>query len=232
MVRSASPRAKTEDRPSPMRPQLIGHRSETVRRANLSAIVRALHASGPLSRSELVARTGLTRSAIRGHVGELEAAGLVSRSARAARSSRPTLARRLARRRPRLGPGARDQRRLAGRRARRAGRARSSTIGRRQRPRGRSSVAEVVADLATLAIDVRSRAADAGDAGRRRRGRRRRRAPRGRPGPHGAQPRLADVAARRAAGRALAARGARDRRQRCRSGRAGRVSPWGGHGRR
>ncbi len=61
-----------------MRPQLIGHRSETVRRANLSAIVRALHASGPLSRSELVARTGLTRSAIRGHIGELEAAGLVS----------------------------------------------------------------------------------------------------------------------------------------------------------
>jgi predicted NBD/HSP70 family sugar kinase len=56
----------------------IGQRSETVRRANLSAIVRELHAHGPLSRSALVARTGLTRSAIRGLIGELVAAGLVS----------------------------------------------------------------------------------------------------------------------------------------------------------
>jgi predicted NBD/HSP70 family sugar kinase len=56
----------------------IGQRSETVRRANLSAIVRELHAQGPLSRSELVARTGLTRSAIRGLIGELVAGGLVT----------------------------------------------------------------------------------------------------------------------------------------------------------
>jgi len=49
----------------------LGHRSETVRRANLSAIVRELHGSGPLSRSDLVARTGLTRSAIRGLIAEL-----------------------------------------------------------------------------------------------------------------------------------------------------------------
>ena len=55
----------------------VGQRSETVHRANLSAIVRALHESGPFSRSELVARTGLTRSAIRGLVGELETARLV-----------------------------------------------------------------------------------------------------------------------------------------------------------
>ncbi len=61
-----------------MRQPETGQRSETVRRANLSAIVRALHARGPLSRSELVARTGLTRSAIRSHVGELVAAGLVT----------------------------------------------------------------------------------------------------------------------------------------------------------
>jgi predicted NBD/HSP70 family sugar kinase len=53
----------------------IGQRSETVRRANLSAIVRALHEGDPLTRSELVARTGLTRSAIRGLIGELAAAG-------------------------------------------------------------------------------------------------------------------------------------------------------------
>ena len=56
----------------------IGQRSETVRRANLSAIVRALHERGPLSRSELVTRTGLTRSAIRGLTGELVFAGLAS----------------------------------------------------------------------------------------------------------------------------------------------------------
>ena len=55
----------------------LGQRSETVRRSNLSAIVRELHADGPLSRSELVARTGLTRSAIRGLIGELVVAGLV-----------------------------------------------------------------------------------------------------------------------------------------------------------
>lgn len=53
-----------------------GHRSETVRRANLGAIVRVLHAGGPQSRSDLVALTGLTRSAIRGLIGELVAGGL------------------------------------------------------------------------------------------------------------------------------------------------------------
>ncbi len=56
----------------------VGLRSESVRRANLSAIVRTLHDRGPLSRSELVARTGLTRSAIRGHLGELVAGEIVS----------------------------------------------------------------------------------------------------------------------------------------------------------
>jgi predicted NBD/HSP70 family sugar kinase len=56
----------------------VGLRSETVRRANLSAIVRELHVDGPLSRSDLVARTGLTRSAIRGLIGELAAADLVT----------------------------------------------------------------------------------------------------------------------------------------------------------
>jgi predicted NBD/HSP70 family sugar kinase len=55
----------------------VGQRSETVRRANLSAIVRELHGRGPLSRSELVARTGLTRSAIRGLIGELVADDVV-----------------------------------------------------------------------------------------------------------------------------------------------------------
>lgn len=55
----------------------VGQRSETVRRANLSAIVRALHLRGPLSRSELVAWTGLTRSAIRSLIGDLVAGDFV-----------------------------------------------------------------------------------------------------------------------------------------------------------
>ena len=54
-----------------------GQRSETVRRSNLSAIVRQIHGRGPQSRSELVARTGLTRSAIRGLIGEFLAADLL-----------------------------------------------------------------------------------------------------------------------------------------------------------
>lgn len=58
----------------------LGHRSETVRRANLSTIVRELHQSGPMSRSDLVTRTGLTRSAIRGLIGELVAGDLVTES--------------------------------------------------------------------------------------------------------------------------------------------------------
>ena len=57
--------------------ELVGQRSETVRRANLSAIARELHGRGALSRSELVARTGLTRSAIRGLISEFVAANLI-----------------------------------------------------------------------------------------------------------------------------------------------------------
>jgi len=70
----------------------VGQRSETVRRANLSAIVRELHGRGPLSRSELVARTGLTRSAIRGLIGEFAAAELVAeeRAAPAGAPGRPS----------------------------------------------------------------------------------------------------------------------------------------------
>jgi hypothetical protein len=61
-----------------MRLHAIGQRSETVRRANLSAIVRELHTNGPRSRSGLVARTGLTRSAIRGLIAEFVTADLVA----------------------------------------------------------------------------------------------------------------------------------------------------------
>jgi predicted NBD/HSP70 family sugar kinase len=70
----------------------LGQRSETVRRANLSAIVRTLHEDGPQSRSDLVARTGLTRSAIRALVGELTAAGLATedRAIHLGRPGRPS----------------------------------------------------------------------------------------------------------------------------------------------
>jgi predicted NBD/HSP70 family sugar kinase len=72
--------------------EAVGQRSETVRRANLSAIVRELHVRGPLSRSDLVALTGLTRSAIRGLIGELVAGKLVreERSEPAGTPGRPS----------------------------------------------------------------------------------------------------------------------------------------------
>ena len=55
-----------------------GQRSESIRRANLSALVQTLHADGPQSRSELGERTGLTRSGIRRLVGELVGGGLAA----------------------------------------------------------------------------------------------------------------------------------------------------------
>ena len=69
-----------------------GQRSETVRRANLSSIVRQVHDHGPQSRSELVARTGLTRSAIRGLIGEFVSADLLveERAALAGLPGRPS----------------------------------------------------------------------------------------------------------------------------------------------
>ncbi|HLO35195.1 MAG TPA: ROK family protein, partial [Candidatus Deferrimicrobium sp.] len=56
----------------------VGQRSETAHRANLGAIVRGLHENGPQLRSDLVAATSLTRTAIRSLVGELRGVGLVS----------------------------------------------------------------------------------------------------------------------------------------------------------
>jgi predicted NBD/HSP70 family sugar kinase len=70
----------------------LGQRSESVRRANLSAIVRCLHDDGPQSRSDLVAHTGLTRSAIRDLVGELVESGLATedRDVHLGRPGRPS----------------------------------------------------------------------------------------------------------------------------------------------
>ncbi len=63
-----------------------------MRRSNLALVVDRLRRSGASSRSQLVASTGLTRSAIAGLVGELEALGLVTeeRSESAGRPGRPS----------------------------------------------------------------------------------------------------------------------------------------------
>ena len=55
----------------------VGSNSETVRRDNLKAILDHLHRLGPVSRSDLVARTGLNRSTVGVLVGELSQRGLV-----------------------------------------------------------------------------------------------------------------------------------------------------------
>ena len=52
-------------------------RTPHVRRSNLALVLDQLRRRGSCSRSQLVAATGLTRSAIAGLVGELEAIGLV-----------------------------------------------------------------------------------------------------------------------------------------------------------
>jgi predicted NBD/HSP70 family sugar kinase len=135
----------------------LGQRSETVRRANLGAIVRALHEGGPLSRSELVARTGLTRSAIRALIGELASAGLAVEEG-AVRLGTPGRPSPLVRIEPRGGVVlaldiAVDSLAVA-------------LVGlggtvfermRVDRPRTHSSVDQVVADLVELAAGVRAR---------------------------------------------------------------------------
>lgn len=77
-----------ERRPAASLASRPGQRSETVRRANLSAIVRELHLRGPLSRSELVEHTGLTRSGIRAVLSDLVSYDLV-REERAASQGAP-----------------------------------------------------------------------------------------------------------------------------------------------
>jgi predicted NBD/HSP70 family sugar kinase len=138
-----------------MRDLESGQRSETVRRANLSTIVRVLHARGPLSRSELVARTGLTRSAIRSHVGELNAAGLVTedRPAPLGVPGRPSPVVSLDRERVSVLAMELAVDSLAAAHVGPAG----EVIERRRvdRPRGHSTVDAVVADLATLVRAVR-----------------------------------------------------------------------------
>jgi predicted NBD/HSP70 family sugar kinase len=139
------------------RPDDLGHRSETVRRANLSAIVRAVHLHGALSRSDLVARTGLTRSTIRDLIQELAASGLVreERGSPHGTPGRPS---------PLVRPNAAGATVLALEIA--VDSLAMAVVGlggevldevRVDRPRGRLSVDETVADLAELSRLARAR---------------------------------------------------------------------------
>ncbi len=65
-----------------------GSNSETIRRDNLSAIMREIHISGPRTRSDLVALTGLNRSTVADLVSELADHGLCH-EARGDRSGTP-----------------------------------------------------------------------------------------------------------------------------------------------
>jgi len=67
-------------------PVVVTRTGSGVRTANASRLVRELHTAGPLTRSELAARSGLNRSTVGGIVWELAAAGVVVESASAAPS--------------------------------------------------------------------------------------------------------------------------------------------------
>ena len=67
-----------EERQIPLRTAATpGSNSETIRRDNLSTILREVHLSGPRSRSDLVGVTGLNRSTVGDLVAELVDQGLV-----------------------------------------------------------------------------------------------------------------------------------------------------------
>ena len=134
----------------------IGQRSETVRRANLGAIVRALHEGGALTRSELVARTGLTRSAIRDLVVELAAAGIAVEEGgvRLGTPGRPSPLVRIA---PEGGVVLALEIAVDSLAVALVGLGGTVFERRRvDRPRGHSAVEEVVADLVALAGEVRA----------------------------------------------------------------------------
>ena len=130
----------------------VGQRSETVHRANLCAIVRGLHEHGPLSRSELVAATGLTRSAIRapGRRAGRRRARHRGRAVRLGTPGRPSPLVRLERRPARWSSASRSSSTRSPRRSS-AWAARRCEQSALDRPRVELSVDDVVADLAALA---------------------------------------------------------------------------------
>ena len=139
--------------------QLPGQRSETVRRSNLSSILRELHNRGPVSRSELGARTGLTRSAIRGTSASSPSRASSPSSRDAAGHSGPAVAAGT--------PSPRGGVVLALEIAVDSLAVAAVGIGgevidvvRLDRPRDRSSVDETIADLAALARAVQRRLPD------------------------------------------------------------------------
>ncbi|WP_062463824.1 ROK family protein [Demequina soli] len=69
---------------APVRPATArGSRNDHTRRHNLSALIRAVHYGGPLTRAQLTRETGLNRSTIGGLVAELAALDLVAEDAAA-----------------------------------------------------------------------------------------------------------------------------------------------------
>jgi predicted NBD/HSP70 family sugar kinase len=137
--------------------ELPGQRSETVRRANLSAILRELHNRGPVSRSELGTRTGLTRSAVRGLIGELALAGLVSEE-RGTPQGTPGRPSPLVRPSPRCGIVLALEITVDSLAVAAVGiGGQVLDVVRLDRPRDRSSVEETVADLVALARAVQRR---------------------------------------------------------------------------
>jgi predicted NBD/HSP70 family sugar kinase len=140
--------------------ELPGQRSETVRRANLSSILRELHNRGPVSRSELGTRTGLTRSAVRGLIGELALAGLVSEE-RGTPQGTPGRPSPLVRPSPRCGIVLALEITVDSLAVAAVGiGGRVIDVVRLDRPRDRSSVDETVADLVALARAVQRRLPD------------------------------------------------------------------------
>jgi predicted NBD/HSP70 family sugar kinase len=137
--------------------ELPGQRSETVRRANLSSILRELHNHGPVSRSELGTRTGLTRSAVRGLIGELALAGLVTEE-RGTPQGTPGRPSPLVRPSPRCGIVLALEITVDSLAVAAVGiGGQVLDVVRLDRPRDRSSVEETVADLAALARAVQRR---------------------------------------------------------------------------
>jgi predicted NBD/HSP70 family sugar kinase len=137
--------------------ELPGQRSETVRRANLSAILRELHNRGPVSRSELGTRTGLTRSAVRGLIAELALAGLVSEE-RGTPQGTPGRPSPLVRPSPRCGIVLALEITVDSLAVAAVGiGGEVLDVVRLDRPRDRSSVEETVADLTALARAVQRR---------------------------------------------------------------------------